>query len=389
MPSIIAGALTGEEEKLNAARDSWVKLIEDCGLQYEFIAYDQVAKGILKNGEFKVVILPYELALSKAETDELRAFVKAGGAIVATRPVGIRDELGRPQTPGLLDDVFGARLEGAAQAVEPTVTLTEGVAGLAAGTEIKLPVATSQVVLAGAKARGNAAAGEIPVLTAGADGRALLLNLDLTHFEQERRFHSPTEKQLKAIVLDLLAGAGVKPKHPLALASGKPSQVEMVRYVADGLEYLCLLNAADEAEVATIDLGAKRHVYDVRGERDRGETDKLTVPLDPLCARVYCLSPQSLPGPTLSAANGNVTRGGALAFAVGRRSSGPAPQLIRVTVADAEGKERQELTLTVWVRGDPVPASVPLALNDPPGPWKLTATDVVSGQRATATVTVK
>lgn len=395
MPSILAAALTGDEQRLNAARDAWVKLIEDCGLQYEFVAYQQVADGFLRNGDFKVVVLPYTLALSRQEADELRAFVRRGGTLIATRLAGVRDELGRVQRPPWLADLFGVRVAGKAEAVEPVVRLAQAAAGLPAGTELRLPVALSNLSLTGGRAGAEAGKG-VPVFISGANGHALLLNLDLTHFEQERRFHSATEKRLEAFVLAFLARAGVKPKYPVTLKSGRASQVEVVRYQAPGVEYLCLLNAAGDADTATIPLGRKRYVYDVRAGAFREAADRLTVPLDPQCARLYCLTARALPAPEISAP-GLASRvvggsrnqaGGTLRFTVRRTAPSSVRQLIRLTVTDAAGRRRRELQQTLWVQNTPVSSSFPLALNDPTGKWTLTATDVISGQRAATNVTV-
>ena len=404
MPSIIAGALSGEENDINWARDAWGKLVEASGLQYEFVADEQVADGLLGRGEFKVVVLPYTLALSQAEAKALRAFVRGGGTLIATRPVGIRDELGRPQRPGLVDDLFEAGLEGEPRAIEPRVTLAAPVGGLKAGTEVRLPVAATDVVLSGAQAYARTSDGTVPALTSAANGRAHLLNLDLTRLrraqrgvdpagDSEARYHSPTARQLRAIILDLLGRAGVQPKYPLRLASDRVPRVETVRYVLDGVEFLCLLNADEKSDVATIDLGEKRHVYDVRAEAFLGEFETLKTPLDPMGARVFCLAPMPLPAPTIrapSAAAREVAGGaGTLEFTVGQAGPAPARQLVRITVADGHGRNREELMQTVWVKGEPVGSSLPLALNDPTGAWTLTATDVMSGQSASAKVVVR
>ena len=398
MPTIIAGSLTGEENKINAARDSWVKIIEDCGLQYEFVAYQQIADGILARGEFRVVLLPYTLALSPAEAKALREFVRRGGTLIATRPVGVRDDLGRPQSPGLLDDLFQVGLEGDPVAVEPVVTLTDSVGGLAAGTEIRLPAAVSNLRLQGATQAAAVAGGTAPALASGADGRAVLLNLDFTHYEQERRFHSPTEKQIRSVVLHLLARAGVTPRYPVTLARGVPAQVETVVYRAGGMEFLCLLNAAADRDVASVDLGRRRRVYDVRSETDLGSMATLRIPLEPKFARLYCLADTDVAAPTVTMKDETVARGvesagttyGGLATVdVGRASSGPGPQLLRLEVADSKGRERGELMQTVWVNDEAVRTSLPLAPNDPPGAWRITATDVISGQQARATLTVR
>ena len=399
MPSVIAGALTGEERKLNAARDAWVKIIEDSGLQYEFVAYEQVADGFLLDSDFKVVILPYTLALSEMEATELRAFTDRGGALIATRPVGIRDDLGRPRRPGLLDDVFGMKLAGDVQAVEPVVVTRTPIGDMAAGTQIRLPIAVTDVVADGAAVLATAGDGTIPALLTHKQGRAVLLNLDLTHYEQERRFHSPTETQLRQILLQALAQAGVQPVYPLRLESGRAPHVEVVRYAAPGVEFLCLLNGDEEPDVATIELGAGAYVYDVRAESGRGRIRALTVPLQPKCARVFCLSARPIPAPVISAspeatrasgAGEGMTCGSTFRFSVARDSSAPFPELVRVEVTDADGRERGELMQTLSLRhAERVESVIPLALNDPAGTWKVTATDIVSGQRAVARVEVR
>lgn len=395
MPTIIAGALTGDEQRINSARDAWVKLINDAGLQYDFVAAPQVAEGLLDGGGYKVVVLPHTLALSKAEADALRRFVARGGTLLATRPPGERDELCRLQSPGLLDDLFGFKRSGTKQAVEPKLSLKQAYAGLPAGTEVRLPAAVSDLATDAATALATAGAQAVPALLRGAAGRAVLLNVDLSDFESERQFHSPTESQFKTIVAALLADAGVRPKVRITTDSGKPPLIEVVRYELDGVEYLGLLNNDRRALVATVDLGARKRVYDVRGGAALGEMDKLTVPFDSAGARLYALAAAPLPPPLVTApatvarevsADG-VQRGGELTLTLSH-ARGPR-QLFRVDLADAAGRARRELRQTVWVAGEPVRTVVPLSLTDPVGDWTVTVTDVASGQQASAKVAVK
>jgi len=400
MPSIIAGALDGEERQVNAARDAWVKIIEDSGLQYEFVAYEQVADGLLTRDGFKVLIMPYTLAISPAESKAIHDFVSRGGTVIATRPVAVRDDIGRPQKPGLLDDLFGVEVSGGPQSVKPAVVLKQAAGTLKAGETIRVPVAATNVKVTTGRALAESASGAVPAVIVGPGERAVLLNFDLTYYEQERRSHSATERQVRAIVLDIFAKAGVGPAVRLKMASGKAPHVEVVRYALDDLQYLCLLNNDDEPDVATIDLGREVNVYDVRAGASRGTLRTLTVPLDPLCARVYCLAPSPLPAPTISAPpaarravdeEGDIRRGGFISFTVSRHAPARAPQLIRITVKDAAGRERSWLMQTIWVQVQdrPVKSSLPLALNDPPGLWTLTATDVTSGRESEAKVEVR
>ena len=88
-------------------RESCTKLIEDNHLQYDFVAYAQ-----LENGEFdkmgsKLLLLPQSIAMSKAECDAVRRFVKRGGTVVADCRTALMDEHCKLLAKGQLDDLFG------------------------------------------------------------------------------------------------------------------------------------------------------------------------------------------------------------------------------------------------------------------------------------------
>ncbi len=386
MPSITAGALTGDERRIESTRDAWVKLLEDSGLQYEFVSSPQIEGGILDKGLFRVLVLPFVTTMSERTADAVRAFVKAGGAVVATRLPGVRDGIGRPRRPALLADVFGVRGgKGAAPAVDPVVRLNASWAGLAADTEVRCPVADAGLRLAGGAARAAAGEGRVPALILGGNGRALLLNLDLGNYEQERRFHSPTEKRLRAVLLHFLAGVGVKPTYPITLESGRTPHIEVIRYADGTREYLCLLNGDSEPDTATLPLGRPRFVYDARSESFRGRISSLTVPLTPQCARVFRLCDRPAPPPRIildaprALRSSQAVGGGRVRFAVALARDDGGPELVRITVVDARNRERPELMQTIWTDGRPVTSEFPLALNDPPGDWTLTAAVVGTG----------
>ena len=92
-------------------RRAWEKLLADAGLQYDFLAYDEV----VRNGvpaEYKVLILPAAYALSDIEAKRIRAFVEAGGTVIADFAAGLFDPHGRGRARGALDDLFGVRHDG-------------------------------------------------------------------------------------------------------------------------------------------------------------------------------------------------------------------------------------------------------------------------------------
>ncbi|MDH7571888.1 MAG: beta-galactosidase trimerization domain-containing protein, partial [Armatimonadota bacterium] len=90
-------------------RWSWLKLLEDCGFQYEFVSYLDVRERGLDARRYRVLILPRALALSDEEARAIRRFAEAGGTVVADYLPGVFDEHGRGRQRGILDDLFGVR----------------------------------------------------------------------------------------------------------------------------------------------------------------------------------------------------------------------------------------------------------------------------------------
>ncbi|MCZ2155910.1 MAG: beta-galactosidase trimerization domain-containing protein [Bryobacterales bacterium] len=71
-------------------RDDWAKALEAQGIQFRFLATPQIENGELSR--FKVLILPYSIALSDAEVSAIEKFVAAGGVVYADEETGRMDE---------------------------------------------------------------------------------------------------------------------------------------------------------------------------------------------------------------------------------------------------------------------------------------------------------
>jgi hypothetical protein len=76
-------------------RDSYCRLIEDQGLQYNFVAYGQVEQGELIKGGYRVLILPRSSALSNVEASSIIDFVRQGGVLIVDGEAGTYDEHSR------------------------------------------------------------------------------------------------------------------------------------------------------------------------------------------------------------------------------------------------------------------------------------------------------
>jgi hypothetical protein len=71
-------------------RDAWVKQLEKQGLQFRFLATPQIENGELDR--YKVLILPYSIALSDREIAAIERFLDRGGSVYADEQTGRMDE---------------------------------------------------------------------------------------------------------------------------------------------------------------------------------------------------------------------------------------------------------------------------------------------------------
>ncbi|MEN6304584.1 MAG: beta-galactosidase trimerization domain-containing protein, partial [Armatimonadia bacterium] len=392
--AINGAQLLSKEEEHKDVRDVWVKLLEDCGLQYNFVATEQIENGLLNNPKndferYKVIILPESFAITAKEKAELETFVKNGGTVIADYNVGVLDRLCRKQSPGMLDSLFGLKRGGQP---DTTLGLNVTVPG-AEAPEVKLSAAEA-ITAAGATAGATSAgASKAPALLQNkvGKGQAWYLNADLRPYESERTFHSPGEKQIRVILLAIVGGAGVKPQYPVQFASGQAANVEVTRHRAGDLIYLGLQRGpGDKDELATVKLPVNWYVYDMRKGEALGKRQEVKMTFEGQQARVYCLSPEPLAAPQLTLAEPLQKAGGVVRYNVSLKNGNDnRRQVVRLTVTGPDGKEYRDYARNIILGSKPVAGSFQLALNDQPGAWKVTARDVCSGASVTQTFNVK
>ena len=90
----------GDDHRLGTShnvRKAWEYLLADSGIQYNFLAYDElIRRGV--PAEYKVLILPACYALSDAEARRIREFCRAGGTVIADFACGLFDQHGKGRT---------------------------------------------------------------------------------------------------------------------------------------------------------------------------------------------------------------------------------------------------------------------------------------------------
>lgn len=90
--------------KIARVRDGYMRVMEDLGLQYDFVSYEQIEEGGLAG--YKVLLMPQSVAMSERECRRIEEFVREGGAVIADDMVATMNEHCRRLPRGRLDELF-------------------------------------------------------------------------------------------------------------------------------------------------------------------------------------------------------------------------------------------------------------------------------------------
>lgn len=345
------------ENEFMRLRESWCRLIEDTGLQYNFVSYGQVEQYELLRGGYRVLILPRSSAMSAAEAKAIHEFVAQGGTAIAEGDPGQFDEHDRRLPQSQLADLF----TGAAQ---------DQSAGHAFGK-----------------------------------GRAISLSADVLGYQQQRIIGKGDET--RELAARLFGSAGVRPEFTVTDAQGRSvSGVETHLFRNGDITIVALLSnpslRVDElgppdfrsnehfAQRRTLKLTLPRtlSVYDLRIGKAMGRQHQLRVDLDPYEPVIYAVSAEPVPELTVSAP-ARITRGetGHLGISFGGRTPA-AVHVLHVEVTDPNGHLVPGYSGNLRAPGGRAVWSIPVAYNDATGIWQVRVKDLLSGATRTTPVEV-
>ncbi len=395
-------------KRFHQNRSAWLQALHDAGYQFDLLPTEQIDAGKLAN--YRVLILPDSIALSDSEVDAIRNFVQNGGLLLSDVETGLMNGHARWQAAGRLDDVLGVQriqlrsaADGAASA-KLRVALSAGPAEFeVTPSDPKLRNTTGQP--------GAAADGALFLMdNRYGSGRSITFNFWMKDYERQRR--SGAQAGLIALLRDYLSLAGVHSVADVRKASGEPlSCSEVVRYRKGRAIYLAVLPEPDcpDAGMATLNLPSPAYVYDLRAHRALGRVARASGRLIPGEPLLYGVLPSpvgrlsvSLAGPPKAPAQ--VKTGDIAKFSIrlsahriGAPPSSPLPggsseaapeSSIHVEVRNAAGKELDHYAANLVLVNGAAEFTLPLALDDVPGPWRVTVREPFAHQTASATFTV-
>jgi len=393
-----AGGLSRFHKELGTVESSQVgfqRIIEDLGMQYRYTWTKEVEAGVLRTGEFRALILPYTQILSAKEVQEITIFVKNGGTLIADFRAATHDWNGRPLEKGALDDLFGIRQRCAkARQVKRILKWTSqtAVQAVPQPTEAAGMRGDASLSVAGAKALGEIG-GVMSVLLNEVDkGRAIFLN------------HAPTTynvllnrgkgKHLRALYRSLFALAGAQRRFAVVSKDGSDvSGAEIAVFKNGPVEYLTIEKNSYECEQypmeALVRLDRKYEVTNTRTAESLGYVDTIRVTLNGLGCYVFTLLPYQVK--TFSAEIPRSAKRGEeieVKMQVSVVEGDPGPHTLRVDVFRPDGQRLWPMYKLETENGRAT-VTIPVALNEELGKWRLVVMDVTSGRKVDKEVRIR
>ena len=222
--------------RIARVRDSFMRVVQDLGLQYNFVSYEQIETGALAN--YKVLLLPQSVAMSERECRAIEEFVRGGGTVIADNMTATMDEHLRRLPRGQLDDLFGIERKSVVWRAKPAGGALPGAPEGSASLEGFEPDISTAVETAQQTAAGVPAVIENQV----GDGRAIYLNIGM-HDYGKYRLTPPRGDAYRDLFARLLKDAGIEPPVRVVDAeTGAPVPCVLVwRYEGDTGRSLALM----------------------------------------------------------------------------------------------------------------------------------------------------
>lgn len=359
MASVHTAWITGQADAFAASRNAWIHLLDETGFSFHHVSSTQMAGGALKRDGYRVLILPYSLAIGDDEVAAIRQFTREGGTVIADVEPGLYDGHGRRRGRGALSDLFGtanARLSG-------TNWLTNYVSDPAYGKGVSDLDNT---------------------IDSKAAGRVQALHQEFTSWMKQAGVYTP-------IPLKAAEPGPLFYTRTVRFMEGDALYVGIRRHW--GYNYAKFTDSAgkndDRTRHITATLPATTHLYDARSHSYLGLTEKAEFDLTSAGAKFFALWPYQLKGIKLDGSRARLGESVDLTCKLDTGGAPPVRHVIRFEVRDAAGRERPEYATRVRTDTGSATWRFPLALNDPLGDWKVTATEVISGKSASSTLLVK
>ena len=395
-----------------------LRLLDDVGLSYVFVDRHDIAAGKLLQDDYEMLVMPLVHSLPTDEAEAVKAFVRAGGTVVADVRPGVFDENMKLLDKGPLDEVFGIGRQGsvvtplrdeiiemAGEGSAVSVAASEAGAMLPENVDygsgkdgadggrtdlIPLPIDTTVSLNGGEAAMETEAGSPIFIGNNYGKGKACLMNMSLQHYLTLRA--AGRGAGLRSLLREALADVGVIPDVQVQAVGDHSACVRVYRYDNEGDLLVGLLRPhkrlQDEGDgfidtkprPFVISFGRQGHVYEVIERRYHGLSDSLEMEIPIATAFLFAVLPYQVTGVTATTDQSGRT---VTIFPAVEVSDGEVGRhVVYVKVTDGQGRRRPEYDRDVITTEGQGSYAFNLALNDPGGPWTLHLEDVATGTTA-------
>lgn len=360
--------------------------LRDQGLQFRYVTDRMLRLGEFDAARFKLLILPRAEALGEREAQVIRKFVEDGGTVLADVRPGLYDDHCKPRAQGVLDDLFGITRTAARAKTAKQVTMAgpkpqRVLAHVVADPGVKVSAANAVVKL------GSAETMPLGIVRPVGKGKAVLLNFAAGSLPKPGAGETP--EAAAQFFRGLWAECGATPALTVRDSAGKRiPNVEVMRWLNGSQQIVALFRQEGQTQSATVELaGAQaRHVYDLHQRKSLGPAARFTITIVPNRATFLVLTEKPAPTPRLvltksPAARGQVVKG----LLSVPEAQGVHAFRIRARFGD---RELDWLNQILVAGQQPKEFDVPIAFNDPPGQYEITATDLLTNAPTAATLIV-
>lgn len=325
---------------LSAAEGFYLGL-QDLGFQYDVLADDQVEKGSLAAGRYRLLLLPCARAMSTGEVAAVRSFIEKGGFVVADVLPAVMDEHGKSLPQSALAGCFG---------------------------ETGKPFSCGQGMT--------------------------IFGIEPNRYKDIRE--EADGREFRHRLRGILDSFGLK--NPVAIQcegdADYPYRIETVRYRLGNSSLFGFIYdwwAPAPERPVSVSLDGKGFLYDLNEGKFIGVAPQFEYRVSPFVPKFVALLPGKITRVTAEADQRTYCQGEVLKFTVRVEVSGEMPSglVARVTLKNPQDTEVKYYTRNVYLENGVGQVVMPLAYDELPGTWNIAVREICSGLIGAAKFKVK
>lgn len=365
---------------LSLRRGDFSVILDELWYYPSILASEQIAAGKLQEGKHKCLILPTMHALSSEAREAIKRFVREGGLLIADVLPGQYDGHGKIAAANDMEEVFGVTRAGLNTRPDNSLQID--------GQQYAFALADNLKPTTG-KALGISPGGsQAVIMNSYGRGAALCLNILLYNY---RGMKKEERARLRQIISTALTRADAPAEFVVAKETtegSEPLYSGTGRYFLSDKNSYAFIMPHEEGKV-TVKLPISGHLYNMTEGIYLGKDREFKTIFSRTDPCLISILPYKVSG--ISLACNKAATPGELVHVEGMvhtDGSAPGSHVLRIDIYDPTGKPLPCYSMNLLCPQGKGSFSIPLALNDKPGNWQITARDVATGTHSQVQLTV-